>query len=134
MTIFHLLVALAILILIPWSIAMSTALARLQASVTNLTNISAGIITMVTGLAQQIRDADGDTDQLNALADQLDTDAANMAKAITDNTPVVTAPGVQPDPTVPPLPAVPASGDSDGAALPGSGDAAGDATENDAPS
>lgn len=109
MTIFHLLVAFAIVFLLAWSFFMSTALNRLMASVSTLTNVSASAITLITGLAQAVRDAADDPEQLNALADQLDADAANLANAITTNTPIVSAPGVQPDPTVPPVPAQPAA-------------------------
>lgn len=82
-------------------IRMSEITTRLTASVTNLTNVSASAVALFGALAQEIRDAQDDPAALAALADQIDTDSASLAAAITANTPVASAPGVQPDPTVP---------------------------------
>lgn len=101
MVISILILALAIAFLAYGAFRMSDVTARLTASVANLTNVSASAVALIGGLAQAIRDNQNDPTALAALADQIDNDSAGLASAITANTPVATAPGVQPDPTVP---------------------------------
>lgn len=60
---------------------------RLKASVArNGDAIQSGVV-LIQGLAQQIRDAGDDPAELAALADQIDSKAAELAKAVVDNTP-----------------------------------------------
>jgi hypothetical protein len=70
----------------------------LRGSVAALTNVSASAIALIGGLAQAIRDNAEDPAALNELADQIDADASGLAASVTENTPVATAPGVQPEP------------------------------------
>lgn len=66
--------------------AMSAALDRLTTEVAENTNVVASAKAMIAGLAQQIRDAKGDEDKLNALADQLDSSGNDLAGAVAENT------------------------------------------------
>jgi len=66
---------------------MSAALDRLTAEVTESKDATLAATTLIAGLAQQIRDAIGSETQLNALADSLDADQAEIAAAVTANTP-----------------------------------------------
>lgn len=66
--------------------AMSDAVNRLQADITNLTSINQSAIALITGLAQQVRDNATDPAALNALADQLEASSSELASAVTANT------------------------------------------------
>lgn len=66
---------------------MSEALDRLESEVLETTDVVDSAITLIQGLAQQIRDAVDDPEKLNALADALDAKQTELAQAITDNTP-----------------------------------------------
>lgn len=46
-----------------------------------------GGVTLIQGLAAQMREVADDPDQINALADRVDAKAQEMAQAIVDNTP-----------------------------------------------
>lgn len=98
MVISILLLAAAIAFLAIGAFCMSDALTRLRGSVAALTNVSASAIALIGGLAQAIRDNAEDPAALNELADQIDADASGLAASVTENTPVATAPGVQPEP------------------------------------
>lgn len=65
---------------------MSTELDRLTQSVARITEQDDSIITLVQGLAQQIRDNANNPAALNALADSLDADSQKVADAVTANT------------------------------------------------
>lgn len=71
---------------------MQTAIDRLKASVTRNTEVVAGVVTLIEGLAKQIRDAADDPVELNAIADQMDSSAEALAKAVADNTPAAPTP------------------------------------------
>jgi len=71
---------------------MASNLDHVKASVAANTTVTQSVLTLVTGLAQQIRDNAEDPAALEALAGQLDADNAALAKAVTDNTPTAPAP------------------------------------------
>lgn len=66
---------------------MSAALDRLTQEVAQTKDAVASVLTLVDGLAQQIRDNIDDSDALNALADDLDAQQKDIADAVTANTP-----------------------------------------------
>lgn len=66
---------------------MSAALDRLTAEVAETRSANASILALVAGLSQQIRDNAEDPAKLNALADSLDEGQAELAAAVTANTP-----------------------------------------------
>jgi len=66
---------------------MSEQMDRLEVSVKGLTTVAGSILTLIDGLAQQIRDNATDPIRLAALADELDKDKADLAAAILANTP-----------------------------------------------
>lgn len=70
---------------------MSTALDNLRAEVQQSNDATQSALTLIAGLAQQIRDAVGNDDALNELADQLDAQQQEIAAAVAANTPA--APG-----------------------------------------
>jgi hypothetical protein len=65
------------------------ALDDLKAQVAANTAVETSAVTLIQGIAQQLKDAiaAGDPVALTALADQLHTSAASLADAITANTP-----------------------------------------------
>jgi hypothetical protein len=71
---------------------MSQALERLQASVASETSVVASVQTLLTDLAQRVRDANDndDSDELNTIADEIDQHASQLAAAVTANTPADT--------------------------------------------
>lgn len=85
--------AMAVLIL---GVLITMANARLIASVAALTSVIASTTTLIEGMAGRIRDAAGDEDASNALADELDQDSAELAAAVTANTPADTTGGQVP--------------------------------------
>jgi|SRR6478752_9882402 len=74
---------------------MSAALDRLTAEVAETRSAAQSLITLVQGLAQQIRDNVDDSDALNQLADDLDAEQKDIADAVTANT---TTPPINPAP------------------------------------
>lgn len=68
-------------------IKMSAALDRITAEVSETRTAVNSVITLVTGLAQQIRDLKEDPAALEALANELDAAQAEIAAAVTENTP-----------------------------------------------
>lgn len=66
---------------------MSAALDRLTAEVAETRSANKSILALVAGLSQQIRDNAEDPAKLNALADSLDEGQAELAAAVTANTP-----------------------------------------------
>lgn len=66
---------------------MSAELDRLTTEVAETKTAAQSAITLIAGLAQQIRDLKTDPAALAALADSLDADQAEIAAAITANTP-----------------------------------------------
>lgn len=77
---------------------MSAELDRLTTEVTETKSSVESVITLVDGLAQQIRDLANDPAALNALADELDAQQARIAAAVTANTPAPPEPPVEPVP------------------------------------
>jgi predicted nucleic acid-binding Zn-ribbon protein len=65
----------------------NTALATLQAQVTQNETIEESAVTLITGLAAQIAAAGTDPVALKALSDGLNKSATDLAAAITANTP-----------------------------------------------
>ncbi len=66
---------------------MSAALDRLKASMAANASATASAIALISTLAGEIRNAIGDDDALNALADKLDAENGELAAAVTANTP-----------------------------------------------
>jgi len=66
---------------------MTAALDRITQEVSETKTAVASVLTLVAGLATQIRDNAEDPVALNALADDLDAGQAEIAAAITANTP-----------------------------------------------
>lgn len=66
---------------------MSAALDRLTTEVNENTAVIDSAVTLINGLAQQIRDAVDDPAKLNALADELDAKSNALAAAVAANTP-----------------------------------------------
>lgn len=66
---------------------MSAQLDRLAAEVTETKTVAQSAIALLNGLAQQIRDLKEDPAALEALADELDSTQADLAAAVTANTP-----------------------------------------------
>lgn len=62
-------------------------LARLQASVAAQTDVIASAETLLTSLAQAIRDSAGDPAALAALADTVDANSSGLAASVVENTP-----------------------------------------------
>jgi hypothetical protein len=75
---------------------MREAIERLQQEVEDTKNVNASARTLLGGLAQQIRDAQGDAATLNALADSLDAEQQLWAAAIEANQVPTAAPPADP--------------------------------------
>lgn len=82
---------------------MAQGLGRLQAEVAEMGTVVESAEATIRGLAQEVRDNIGNEAALNALADELDTRAQTLARAIRDVTPP--GPGEEPTPTPEPEPA-----------------------------
>ena len=65
---------------------MDQAIARLLASVSAQSAVIASATTLLGGLAQQIREAADDPEQLNQLADTIDAQTKDLSRAIAENT------------------------------------------------
>lgn len=74
---------------------------RLKASVARNTEVVQSAVALVQGLAQQIRDAQDDPEELNRIADEMEANATQLADAVAANTP-----------SAQPSPGEPASGES----------------------
>jgi TolA-binding protein len=68
-------------------VAMSAEVDRIRASVTQLTSVTQGAVTLLGQLAQRVRDLSGDPAALTALADEIDQRKQELATAVTTNTP-----------------------------------------------
>jgi TolA-binding protein len=68
-------------------LAMSAEVDRIRASVTQLTSVTQGAVTLLGQLAQRVRDLSGDPAALTALADEIDQRKQELATAVTTNTP-----------------------------------------------
>jgi chromosome segregation ATPase len=83
-----------------WEKAMSAEIDRIKTSVTQLTSVTQGAVTLLGQLAQRVRDLQADPAALTALADEIDQRKQELAGAIQANTPPAggggTAPGTAP--------------------------------------
>lgn len=77
---------------------MNDALNRLKAEVTENNSLVASAITLIGGLATQIRDNLNDEQALSELADSLDSSGNELAAALTANTPASDVGGGEPAP------------------------------------
>jgi hypothetical protein len=68
-------------------IVMAKSLERITKEVEEQGDVVQSAATLIEGLAQQIRDAAGDEDKLNQLADKLDAQQQQLAQAVAANTP-----------------------------------------------
>ncbi len=68
-------------------VAMSAALDKITSEVADTKSVIASAVTLINGLAQQIRDLSTDPVALNALADDLDASSKSLADAVAANTP-----------------------------------------------
>jgi len=66
---------------------MAVDLSALQTEVEQQQSVVQSAITLIGGLAQQLRDAAGDPAAIQALADQLDASTNALAAAVEANTP-----------------------------------------------
>ena len=65
---------------------MEQALNRIATEVEELRDINESAIALISGLAEEIRSANGNEDRLNALADSLDSESNRLAAAVAANT------------------------------------------------
>lgn len=77
--------ALAIAVLVIGGM-MTMTLFRLRASVVGLTTVTASAVALLTNLAQEIRENAEDPEALDVLADDIDSNVAQLAAAVTANT------------------------------------------------
>ncbi len=71
---------------------MSAALTKITNEVSETKGIIQSAVTLINGLAGQIRDLKDDPAALDALADSLDADSSALAAAVAANTPAEPAP------------------------------------------
>lgn len=71
---------------------MSEALDRLTASVAKATTVGESAITLISTIAGEIRNNVDNSAALNALADKLDEESIDLARAVSENTPAAAAP------------------------------------------
>lgn len=65
---------------------MEQAMNRIATEVEELRDVNESAIALIAGLAEEIRNARGDEDRLNALADSLDAESNRLAAAVSANT------------------------------------------------
>jgi ATP adenylyltransferase/5',5'''-P-1,P-4-tetraphosphate phosphorylase II len=65
----------------------SDAIDALETKITNLTTVEQSAVALLNGLAQQIRDNANAPAKLNELAAKIDSDASDLASAVSANTP-----------------------------------------------
>lgn len=75
---------------------MSGALDRVESEVGEMSTVVDSAVALINGLSAQIRDAAGDADKANALADQLDAKANALADAVAANTQAAEEPPAEP--------------------------------------
>ncbi|HET9535491.1 MAG TPA: hypothetical protein VFP43_09130 [Mesorhizobium sp.] len=66
---------------------MKDQLAKIEKEVSENSDAVDSAVTLLTGLAAEIRDAAGDEEAIEALATKLDQNSARLAQAVVDNTP-----------------------------------------------
>jgi hypothetical protein len=92
-----------------WEKAMSAEIDRIKTSVTQLTSVTQGAVTLLGQLAQRVRDLQSDPPALAALANEIDQRKAELAGAVQANTPAAGGGGgTSPTPGTPPPPTPPA--------------------------
>lgn len=84
--------------------SMSAELDRIKSSVERNGGVIDSGITLIKGLAEEIRQLRAEPERLTALADSLDAKADALAKAIAENTPAAPAPVPVPAPAPAPNP------------------------------
>lgn len=62
--------------------------ATIKDKLTNLSSVEAGVITLLNDLSARLKTLEPNQAAIDQLASQIDTQAANLAAAITANTPV----------------------------------------------
>ena len=60
---------------------------ELQAAVQRNTDVGDSVVTLIEGIVQQLKDAEGNPAAIAELITKLDADTAKLSKAVTDNTP-----------------------------------------------
>lgn len=71
---------------------MALDLSRLSAEIAENNSAITSAVTLINQIAQELRDAAGNQDAVNALADQLDAQSNNLAAAVVANTPAAPEP------------------------------------------
>lgn len=66
--------------------SMEQALNRIATEVEELRDVNESAIALIAGLAEEIRNANGNEERLNALADSLDSESNRLAAAVAANT------------------------------------------------
>ena len=66
---------------------MKDQLAKIEKEVSENSDAVDSAVTLLTGLAAEIRDAAGNEEAIEALATKLDQNSTRLAKAVVDNTP-----------------------------------------------
>lgn len=66
---------------------MTEEIARLTTEVSETKTVAASAVTLIRGIAQQIRDNVANKAALTALADDLDASTNELGSAVTENTP-----------------------------------------------
>jgi hypothetical protein len=97
-------------------IEMSAALDHLTTEVAQVKTLAQSAVTLITGLAQQIRDGASDPAAMEALATDLETSLKPLSDALVANTPVAPS-GLGAGPVLTP-PAIPPTGFASSAKLP----------------
>jgi hypothetical protein len=88
---------------------MSAEIDRLKTSVQKLTDVQQGAVALLQQLASEIRAKAQDSQAITALADEVDQRAAELGKAVTDNTGAGSSTTTQEAVTTTPAPATGAS-------------------------
>lgn len=83
---------------------MSKQMDDLAATVEKVNQVEASAVTLIRGLAEQIKDAGTDANKLNELRDSLLAQAAQLGDAVAANTPAVPAPPADEPPAPPAQP------------------------------
>ncbi len=71
---------------------------RLSSEIAENNSAIQSAVTLINQIAQELRDAAGNQDAVNALADQLDAQSNALAAAVVANTPAEPAPAPEPTP------------------------------------
>lgn len=61
---------------------------RLEESISKVTTVVESAVTLIKGLAQEVRDAKDDPVKVEELATRMEAQAANLAAVVAENTPI----------------------------------------------